>query len=262
MARQKAAGIVPPDTELPPLNPIGTPETRSGPDGKPFPVLDVTRPWDSLSADEKELFARMAEVYAGFLGHADAEIGRLLGFLDDYGWRENTLVVLVSDNGASGEGGPNGSVNEMKFMNGIPDNIEDNLPLLDELGGTKTYNHYPNGWAMAFNTPFKMWKRYEFNGGTSDPCIISWPAGMKARGELRDQYHHAVDLTPTILDVLGVEPPATIKGHVQSAFDGVSMRYSFDDASAPTGGGRSSTRCSAREASGTTAGRRSPTIRR
>ncbi len=234
LARQKAAGIVPPDTELPPLNPIGTPDTRSGPDGKPFPVLDVTRPWDSLSAEEKELFARMAEVYAGFLGHADAEIGRLLGFLEEYGWRENTLVVLVSDNGASGEGGPNGSVNEMKFMNGIPDNIEDNLPLLDELGGTRTYNHYPNGWAMAFNTPFKMWKRYEFNGGTSDPCIISWPAGMKARGETRDQYHHAVDLVPTILDVLGVEPPATIKGHVQSTFDGASMRYSFDDAASPT----------------------------
>ena len=87
---------------------------------------------------------------------------------------------------------------------------------------------------MAFNTPFKMWKRYEFNGGTSDPCIISWPAGMKARGEIRDQYHHAIDIVPTILDVLGVEPPETIKGHVQSRFDGVSMRYSFDDASAPT----------------------------
>ena len=143
-------------------------------------------------------------------------------------------MVLVSDNGASGEGGPNGSVNEMKFANGIPDTIEDNLPLLDELGGPKTYNHYPNGWAMAFNTPFKMWKRYEFNGGTSDPCIISWPAGMKARGEIREQYHHAIDLVPTILDALGVEPPAAIKGHVQSDFDGVSMRYSFDDASAPT----------------------------
>ena len=98
----------------------------------------------------------------------------------------------------------------------------------------KTYNHYPNGWAMAFNTPFKMWKRYEFNGGTCDPCIISWPAGMSARGEIREQYHHAIDLVPTILDVLGVEPPQQIKGHVQSGFDGVSMRYSLDDATAPT----------------------------
>jgi arylsulfatase A-like enzyme len=234
LARQKQLGLVPADTELPPINPIGTPQTRTGPDGKPFPMMDTTRPWDSLSAAEKALFCRMAEVYAGFLAHADDQIGRLLGFLEEYGYRDNTLVVLVSDNGASGEGGPNGSVNEMKFANGMPDNIEDNLPLIDDLGGTKTYNHYPNGWAMAFNTPFKMWKRYEFNGGTSDPCIISWPAGTKARGELRDQYHHAIDIVPTLLDALGVDPPKTIKGHVQSRFDGVSMRSSFDNADEPT----------------------------
>jgi arylsulfatase len=234
LARQKQLGIVPPDTQIPPINPIGTPDTRTGPEGKPFPMMDTTRPWDSLSDDEKRLFARMAEVYAGFVSHADHHIGRLLDYLDDTGQRDNTLILLVSDNGASGEGGPNGSVNEMKFANGIPDNIEANLPLLDELGGTKTYNHYPNGWAMAFNTPFKMWKRYEFNGGTSDPCIISWPAGMTSRGELRDQYHHAIDLVPTVLDCLGVEAPKTIKGHVQSAFDGVSMRYSFDDRTAPS----------------------------
>jgi len=234
LARQKELGIVPADTELPPLNPIGTPDTRTGPDGKPFPLTDFTRPWDSLSGEEKALFCRMAEVYAGFLAHADDQLGRLLGFLEEWGWRENTLVYLVSDNGASGEGGPNGSVNEMKITNGIPDNIEDNLPLLDELGGTKAYNHYPNGWAMAFNTPFKMWKRYEFNGGTCDPCIVSWPAGMKAQGEIRHQYHHAIDLVPTVLDALGIEPPAAIKGHTQSRFDGASMRYSFDDASAPT----------------------------
>ncbi len=234
LARQKELGIVPEDAELPSINPIGTPETRTGPEGKPFPMTDFTRPWDSLSAEERQLFCRMAEVYAGFLAHADDQVGRLLGFLEEWGWRENTLVYLVSDNGASGEGGPNGSVNEMKITNGIPDNVEDNLPLLDDLGGPKTYNHYPNGWAMAFNTPFKMWKRYEFNGGTSDPCIVSWPAGMKAKGEIRHQYHHAIDLVPTVLDALGVEPPAAIKGHTQSHFDGVSMRYSFDDASAPT----------------------------
>ena len=121
------------------------------------------------------------------------------------GQRENTLIIVVSDNGASGEGGPDGSVNEMLFMNGIPDDIKANLAMIDELGGPKTYNHYPNGWAMAFNTPFKMWKRYEFNGGTSDPCIISWPAGMKSKGEIRTQYHHAIDLVPTVLDALGVE---------------------------------------------------------
>jgi arylsulfatase A-like enzyme len=234
LARQKELGLVPPHTELPPLNPIGAAQTRTGPDGKPFPMMDTTRPWNSLSEEEKSLFARMAEVYAGFLAHADDQIGRLLDFLEESGWLENTLVVLVSDNGASGEGGPNGSVNEMKFANGIPDEMADNLPLLDELGSPKTYNHYPNGWAMAFNTPFKMWKRYEFNGGTSDPCIISWPTGTGARGEVREQYHHAIDLVPTILDVLGVEPPEAIKGHVQSHFDGVSMRYSLDEASAPT----------------------------
>ncbi len=145
---------------------------------------------------------------------------------------ENTLVVIVSDNGASGEGGPNGSVNEMKFANGVPDDLEDNLAQLDELGSPSTYNHYPNGWAMAFNTPFKMWKRYEFNGGTADPCIISWPAGTEARGGIRDQYHHAIDLVPTILDVLGVDRPETIKGHTQSPLDGVSMRESIDQPSA------------------------------
>ncbi len=234
LARQKELGIVPPDTELPPINPIGTPETRSGPDGKPFPLMDVTKPWDSLSDGEKQLFSRMAEVYAGFLAHADHHIGRLLDFLEFSGERENTVVILVSDNGASGEGGPNGSVNENRLFNGMPDDLDSALAMLDELGGPKTYNHYSNGWAMAFNTPFKMWKRYEFNGGTSDACIISWPAGMKAKGELRAQYHHAIDMVPTILDCLGVEPPEAIKGHVQAAFDGVSMRYSFDDASAPS----------------------------
>ena len=156
----------------------------------------------------------------------------MLDYLDDSGLRENTMVIVVSDNGASGEGGPDGSVNEMKFLNGIPDDLSENLSKLDELGGPDTYNHYPNGWAMAFNTPFKMWKRYEFNGGTSDPCIISWPTGMKSRGEIRTQYHHAIDLAPTILDALNVEPPAAIKGYTQSRFDGVSMRYSFDDANA------------------------------
>ncbi len=234
LARQKEMGIVPADTELPPVNPIGTPETREGPGGQPFPPLDETRPWDSLSAEEKRLFARMAEVYAGFLAHADHHIGRLLDYLEESGQRDNTMIILVSDNGASGEGGPDGSVNEMLFANGIPDNIQANLAMIDELGGTRTYNHYPNGWAMAFNTPFKMWKRYEFNGGTADPCIISWPSEQTGQGELRHQYHHAIDIVPSILDALGVEPPETIKGHVQSRFDGVSMRYSLDDASAPS----------------------------
>ncbi len=237
LARQKQLGIVPADTELPPLNPIGTPQTRQGPGGAPFPAMDVTRSWDSLSADEKRLFCRMAEVYAGFLAHADHHIGRLLDYLEESGQRDSTMVILVSDNGASGEGGPNGSINENLFANGIPDDIKANLAMLDELGGTKTYNHYPNGWAMAFNTPFKMWKRYEFNGGTADPCIISWPAataGQAGRGELRHQYHHAIDIVPTILDTLGVAAPEAINGHAQSRFDGVSMRYTVTEPSAPS----------------------------
>jgi len=138
----------------------------------------------------------------------------------------------VSDNGASGEGGPDGSVNENKLFNGVPDDLQANLAQIDELGGPKTYNHYPTGWAMAFNTPFKMWKRYEFNGGTSDPCIVAWPSVLGHGGEIRHQYHHAVDILPTILDLLGVTPPDEIKGYQQSRFDGVSMRYSFGDPSA------------------------------
>src|SRR5258708_26871388 len=215
----------------------GPPQGRGGPTGTYSPPLDVTRPWDSLSAEEKRLVPRMAEVYAGYQAHADHHIGRLLDSLEESGQRENTMVILVSDNGASGEGGPDGSVNEMLFANGIPDNMQANLAMLDELGGTKTYNHYPNGWAMAFNTPYKMWKRYEFNGGTADPCIISWPSaraeGTTGRGEIRHQYHHAIDIVPTILDTLGVQAPDTIGGHVQSRFAAASMRYSVADPSAP-----------------------------
>ncbi|WP_329409632.1 arylsulfatase [Nocardia vinacea] len=232
--RQKQMGLVPENTELPPLNPIGTPETRSGPDGEPFPPLDYTRPWDTLADDEKRLFSRMAEVYAGFLSHCDDQIGRLLDYLERIEQLDNTIIVVVSDNGASGEGGPDGSVNENKIANSVPDDLAENLAKLDELGGPKTYNHYPNGWAVAFNAPFKMWKRYSFNGGTCDPCLISWPAGINAHGEIRDQYHHAVDLVPTLLDCLGIQLPDMVKGHAQVPLQGVSMRYSFDAANIPT----------------------------
>ena len=233
LARQKEMGIVPADTEMPPVNPLGTMESHTDP-AKQMNEFDTTRPWDTLSDEEKRLFSRMAEVYAGFLAHADHHIGLLLDYLEETGQLDNTMILLVSDNGASGEGGPNGSVNENKMANGIKDDITENLAKLDDLGGTRTYNHYPTGWAMAFNTPFKMWKRYEFNGGTADPCIIAWPKGIKARGQIRHQYHHAIDLVPTILDVLDVEMPTEIKGYTQSPMDGVSMRYSFDDASAKT----------------------------
>ena len=143
LARQKDMGIVPPNTGLPPLNPIGTPESRTGPDDKPFPELDYTRPWDSLGDDEKRLFARMAEVYAGFLAHTDHHIGRLLDYLEQTEQRDNTVVVLVSDNGASGEGGPNGSVNEMKFANGVADDMAENLAKLDDLGGPSDLQPLP-----------------------------------------------------------------------------------------------------------------------
>src|SRR5947209_330345 len=234
LANQKRLGIVPENTELPPVNPIGTPDSRTGPDGGPFPPLDYTKPWDTLSADERRLFARMAEVYAGFLSHADDQIGRLLDHLEEIDQLDNTIVVVVSDNGASGEGGPDGSVNEMKFANGIPDDIASNLAMLDELGGPATYNHYPTGWAMAFNTPFKMWKRYSFNGGTCDPCVVSWPAGISARGELRHQYHHAIDLVPTLLECLGLAQPESVRGGTQIPIKGVSMVSSFDPPAPPS----------------------------
>ncbi len=235
LAKQKELGIVSAATELPPINPLGTPETRVGPNGEPFPALDETTRWDTMSTDEQVLSARMAEVYAGFLSHGDAQIGRLVDHLEDIGQLDNTIIIVVSDNGASGEGGPNGSVNEMLFMNGIPDTMANNMTALDELGGLKTYNHYSTGWAMAFNTPFKMWKRYaSFEGGTADPCIFSWPAGITARGEVREQYHHAIDIVPTILDCLNVAEPQAVRGVTQIPIQGVSMRYSFDAADEPS----------------------------
>jgi arylsulfatase A-like enzyme len=229
--RQKELGIFPEDAELTALNPY-TGETS--PDGKAWPPLDAVRPWDSLSGDEKRLFCRMAEVYAGFLSHTDHEIGRLLDFLEESGDLENTIVVFVSDNGASGEGGPNGSVNENKFFNGIPDTIEENLQYIDDLGSTKTYNHYPVGWAWAFNTPFKMWKRYNFEGGVADPLIVSWPKGIAAAGELRHQFLHATDVVPTMYDLLGVELPEVVKGYPQKPLEGVSFRSTFAGDDVPT----------------------------
>src|SRR3982751_738238 len=232
LARQKELGMVPPGTELPPINPIGTSETRTDPDGKPFPPLDVTRPWDSLDDDEKHLFARMAEVYAGFLAHTDHQIGRLLDYLEQTGELDNTLIVLVSDNGASGEGGPNGSVNENKLFNGLPDTIEEALKYVDDLGTPKTYNHYPTGWAWAFNTPFKMWKRYaSYQGGTADPMIVSWPAQIQWPG-VRTQYTHAVDIAPTVYDLLGIELPEVVKGFTQHPLEGESFAASLHDADA------------------------------
>ncbi len=230
-SRQKELGIFPEDAQLTPLNPYSE---ETSVDGKPWNPVDVVRPWDSLSDDEKRLFCRMAEVYAGFLTHTDHEIGRLLDFLEETGELENTIVVFVSDNGASGEGGPNGSVNENKFFNGIPDTIEENLQYLDDLGSTKTYNHYPVGWAWAFNTPFKMWKRYNFEGGVADPLLISWPTGIEPRGELRHQFLHATDVVPTMYDLLGLELPERVKGFDQIPLEGVSFKSTFESDDVPT----------------------------
>jgi arylsulfatase A-like enzyme len=229
--RQKEMGVMPENAELSPLNPYAE-ETST--EGKPWNPVDVVRPWDSLSDDEKALFRRMAEVYAGFLSHTDHEIGRLLDYLEESGQLENTIVIFVSDNGASGEGGPNGSVNENKFFNGIPDDMEENLKYLDALGGPDTYNHYPVGWAWAFNTPFKMWKRYNFEGGVADPLIVSWPKGIDAAADLRHQFCHATDIVPTIFDCLGIEIPPTVNGFTQIPLEGQSFRYSFEQADAPT----------------------------
>ncbi|MEA2000695.1 MAG: arylsulfatase [Actinomycetota bacterium] len=231
LARQKEMGIVPADTEMSPMNPM---IDATSADGTPWAQLDVVRPWDSLDDDEKRLFARMGEVYAGMVSHTDYEIGRLIDSIEQIGELDNTIIVVISDNGASGEGGPNGSVNEAKFFNNIPDSMEENLKYLDVLGGPETYNHYSTGWAMAFNTPFKMWKRYAWNGGICDPLIVSWPKGIKAQGEVRDQYCHATDVTPTIYDMLGITLPDEVKGYTQLPLEGTSLAYSFEAAAAPS----------------------------
>jgi arylsulfatase len=225
LPRMIERGILPEGTELTPINPM-TPGT--------FSEGDSVRPWDTLSDEEKRLFSRMAEVYAGFSEYTDVQVGRIIDYLEESGQLDNTLIIYAADNGASGEGSPNGSVNENKFFNAWPDAIEDNLAMIDKLGTPETYNHYPTGWAVAFSTPFRMFKRYSYQGGVCDPLVIHWPAGIQARGEVRSQYHHCNDVVPTILDCCGVEMPEVVEGYRQTPLPGVSMRYSFDQADAPT----------------------------
>ena len=224
LPRMVERGIVPEGTAMSPINPLP---------GDAALEMDAVRPWDSLNAEEKRLFSRMAEVYAGFSEYTDVQVGRIIDYLEETGQLDNTVVLYCADNGASGEGSPNGSVNENKFFNAYPDDLEDNLAHLDDLGSANTYNHYPTGWATAFSTPFKMFKRYTYQGGVADPLVISWPAGIAARGEVRNQYHHAVDIVPTILECTGVEMPEEVQGYTQTPLPGVSMRYSFD-ADGPT----------------------------
>jgi arylsulfatase A-like enzyme len=200
-----------------------------------FTKGDAVRPWDSLSEEEKRLFSRMAEVFAGFSEYTDAQVGRIVEYLEESGQLENTIILYCADNGASGEGSPNGSVNEGKVFGGYPDDIRQNLAMIDQLGTPDTYNHYPTGWATAFSTPYRMFKRYTYQGGVCDPLVIHWPAGIQAHGQVRHQYHHSTDIVPTILDVCGVEMPEVYNGVQQTPLSGVSMRYSFDaDPDGPT----------------------------
>ncbi|MHA7986240.1 arylsulfatase [Rathayibacter sp. CAU 1779] len=225
LPRMTERGILPEGTELTELNPM--------PPGT-FSETDLVRPWAELNDEEKAMFCRMAEVYAGFSEYTDAQVGRIIDYLEESGQLENTLVIYAADNGASGEGSPNGSVNEGKIFGGYPDDEAENLRMVDKLGSPETYNHYPTGWAAAFSTPYRMFKRYVYQGGISDPLVISWPAGIKARGEVRTQYHHSTDIVATILDVCGVEMPEEYNGVKQRPLDGVSMRYSFDSPEAAT----------------------------
>ena len=211
--RQKELGIVPAEAVL----------SRHDPD-----VPD----WDAQPEPARKLFSRMMEVFAGFLSHTDRHLGRLLDYLREQGLLDNTIVMVISDNGASAEGGPTGTTNEAQFFNNAQEPLEDSLKVLDEIGGPKHFNHYPWGWTWAGNTPFRRWKRETYRGGASDPFIVSWPQGIQAKGEVRTQYAHIIDMVPTLLDLLGIEPPSTIRGVTQSPLQGVSMAHTFEDATA------------------------------
>ncbi len=213
--RQLASGIVPAGTRL----------TERPP---------WVQPWDDLDGDSRRLFTRMHEVYAGMLTHTDAQIGRVIDHLEGIGELDNTVVILCSDNGASAEGGQVGSVNEHRFTKGLPESVTANLEWFDELGGPRTYNHYAWGWAWAGNTPFRLWKRYAWLGGTRTPLVIRWPAGITTRGEVRNQFCHAVDLAPTVLELCGVDSPESVDGVTQMPMHGVSLAATFDDPDAPS----------------------------
>jgi arylsulfatase A-like enzyme len=233
LERQIALGLLPEGTELSPINPHGEPG-RTGPDGQPWPLLDTVRPWDSLTDAERKLFTRMAEVFAGYISYNDDRIGRVLDYLEESGQYDNTLIVVVSDNGASGEGGPNGSFNEWRFFNGVPDTTAATLPHIDELGTPASNNHYNTGWAWALDTPFPYWKRWAgAEGGVADMCLVSWPERIPASSEPRQQYVHAVDVVPTVYELLGITPPETINGFLQSPIEGESFAAALTDPAVP-----------------------------
>jgi arylsulfatase len=213
LARQLAAGVLPPGTALSPR-----------PDWVPA--------WNELSADERRLYVRYMEAFAGFLSHTDHQLGRLFAFLAQTGELDNTLVIALSDNGASSEGGLQGSINDLRPWNMVGRPFEEALRRIDEIGGPRCHNNYPWGWTVAGNTPFRRWKREVHEGGVADPLIVHWPRGIAARGEVRRQYVHAIDVAPTILEACGVEAPDVIAGVGQSPLEGTSFAYNLNDATA------------------------------
>jgi arylsulfatase len=214
-AQQKKLGIVPEDALLPPSN--------SG-----------IQAWSDLTDDQKRVYCRLQEVFAGFVEHADHHLGRVFAALDEMGIRDNTLIMVVSDNGASQEGLQNGTLNTDRYRNYFPDTIEEMIDKLDEAGGPSTDPHYPMGWSMAGNAPLKRWKQDTHAGGNTDPFIVSWPDKVKDVGSIRRQYHHLVDVVPTILEVSGLPAPNSVNGVAQMPLHGVSMAYSFTDGKAKT----------------------------
>lgn len=213
--RQKAIGVVPDDAELPP-RPSWVPS------------------WESLDDQSRTLFSRMHEIYAAYLTHADEQIGRVIDFIDKLGQLDNTVIVVMSDNGASAEGGAVGSANEHRFTKDLPESVDEMVESLADLGGPKSYNHYAWGWAWAGNTPFRLWKRYAWLGGTRTPLIVHWPDGIDAEaGAVADAFCHAIDLAPTILDACGITAPAAVDGVDQKPIDGASLSACLADAAAP-----------------------------
>lgn len=214
--RQRASGIVPSDTVC-----------TERPHG--------LERWDDLPAEKRRLFARQMEVFAGFLSHTDHHIGRVVRHLEERGILDNTLIMLCSDNGASAEGGLHGSFNEHAWAFGQEDDLEVALSRMDELGGHRAYNHYSWGWAWAGNTPLRLWKRYTWLGGVRTPLIVHWPRGIAARGEVRSQFCHAIDLAPTVLEAAGVQAPNVVAGHEQQPMHGASLLATFNNAETPAG---------------------------
>ena len=215
LARQIERGVVPKGTPLAP---------------KPEAIPD----WDSLSADEKRLFTRQAEVFAAFVEMTDHEIGRVIDAIDQTGQLDNTLVILIyGDNGTSAEGGRNGMFSEMTYFNGVQETVADMLKVIDKWGGPETYPHMAAGWAVMFDTPFTWTKQVASDhGGTKVGTAVQWPRGIRAKGELRTQFHHVIDIAPTILEAAGLPEPKIVNGVKQRPMDGVSMLYAFADANA------------------------------